>query len=582
MSQKYVPYIKYVIAPDTRFERDFALFFDPKGPVSRGELLRNYGWREEAGFKKLIEALYVSSKGSIKGFEKYYEKKIRWSTGNIVDVLRGDDIIKDKLKGLIRVDLRKTMAVPVLLVEIVSLQHKFCNTCSRLWSAKSIRLPSPLRNYFEKLGITDKYLSKFRCTRHLCYELCGNYKYCELMYTSVEDKPDYESKIIDCIIELIKQIELKGTGSPSYQCRPWTREDHKKKRIGPLKPNSKCFERSVRVDFKPLKYFILDPKTWKDIEEHRYNKNPRNQFEAFPVDVFPNILDDRFLQATEISAPLRTSNGVLECFLRLADVKFEIKYDLEILCAVCNSQHKIFGVPIKAMFKSKDDQVFCHEAGLVNLLWRCLWDKHPKEMCAYFINQKSLRFDDFPVIKRELKVKAIARSPYENCSYDFAVYLDKLVSGDERIILFDLTTALWKKSGFHQEAREPDDYLKIWQETLCNIPNTVKDVVAVWYVVCNDTEERFFSGETPANVKNFSDLINLVTQQFPNSTLVIKNGAQLNQISFKHKLIVVPVFNSTPAKGEARRELKILWEVANNKNAGNRLLIKHVIDRLLC
>jgi len=571
---RYVPYVKYIIAPGTRFERDAEIFFGSKGDVSQGKNLINYGW-SQTGFKELIEAFYFSRRGTINNFHEYFEQNIRYCTNNILDLLRKDGLIDEKLRGLIRIDLREDVAIPALLVEIQSIRYKYClkpTPCIRLW--KEYGIPSMLKTLLDRLGLTNSYISMFRCIRQLCYEKCGNYKQCALMYTSVEGKNEIELEIEKCVIELIKQIELKESGSSKYKCRPWTPEDHKKRKIGPLKDYSKCFERPVRFDFKPLRYYILDPATWRKIEKQQYIKNPRSQYGAFPDYLLPYIFDDRFLESTEVSAPLNTS-GVLECFLHLAQVRFEIKITLEKSCPICNMFHRIENIPIKAMFKT--DDVFRHEAGFAELLWDALWEHYPKQMCESFKGLSQISSKESPVLKRELKVQEITPSPYSMCAYDFAIFLNKLLPTNDKILLFDLTTALWKKSGFHEETRSPEEYLSLWQETLCRIPNTISNVIAVWYIVVNETQDTFFDETAPKKVQNINQLVDQVCNQYPKTVKILYKDSDL---SFLHdqiyKLLVVPIFNSTPRRGEARHELKKLQEKRYSS-----LLIKHVVDFLL-
>jgi hypothetical protein len=63
---EYIPYIKYVISPGTRFERDKKVLFDPDGDVAKGKPLLNYGWAP-SGLKEFIEALYKSRGGESRG-----------------------------------------------------------------------------------------------------------------------------------------------------------------------------------------------------------------------------------------------------------------------------------------------------------------------------------------------------------------------------------------------------------------------------------------------------------------------------------------------------------------------------------
>jgi hypothetical protein len=576
MVPEYIPYVKYVISPGSRFERDAKIFFDADGPVSRGETLQNYGWNQ-TGFKQLIEAFYFSSKETNRGFEKYFETKIRYTTENIVELLRRDGILKGDVRGLIRLKIAQKMAIPVLLVEIPVIRYKYClkpANCKRLW--RHGRIPAKLKNLLGAHNLTVKYANRFRCSRHFCYELCGEYKQCELMYTSLEGDKKAEEKILNCIIQLIRQIELKKVGSKKFKCRPWTPEDRKKKRIGSLKPWSKCFERPVRLDLKPLRYYILDPDTWKEIEKERYNRNTRNQFDAFPADYLPDIFNDKFDNSTELSVPLRAP-GVLECFLQLAAVKFELKHDVMKECNICGRIHKLIKIPIKAMFRKINDEVYCQETGFAELLWNELWTKYPDLMCKSFQKKAQMTIRESKIIKRELKVSNLAESKYPEASYDFAINLKELIPDRNEIFVFDLTTALWKKSGFHETSRPPDEHLERWKEMLCEIPNSKTNVFAIWYIVVNQTQNDFFDSTAPKHAESMQELLNLVTEKHPDCALIIRRASDIDRINLKkHKLLVVPVFNSTPRKGEARYELRRLY-----KRDFSKLLIKQVIDFLL-
>jgi hypothetical protein len=331
----------------------------------------------------------------------------------------------------------------------------------------------------------------------------------------------------------------------------------------------------VRFDLKPLRYYILDPDTWKEIEAKRYNKNPNNQFDAFPVEYLPDIFDNKHVNYTELSAPLR-SPGVLECFLQLAAIKFELKYDLLKKCTVCNKLHKITGIPIKAMFRKKADEVYCQETGFAELLWNSLWRRYPREMCRSFDGRSEMSIRESKIIRRELKVKELTNSRYAEASYDFAVNFQG-IGGTKKLLVFDLTTGLWKKSGFHETSLPPEEHVNKWKETLCKIPNSLTALTALWYVVINQTEEVFFDETRPYGVENMNELVSLVCDQYPNSYMIIREPKDVNLINIQqHKLLVVSIFNSTPRKGEGRYELYRLF-----KRDFSKLLVKQVVDFLM-
>jgi len=260
----------------------------------------------------------------------------------------------------------------------------------------------------------------------------------------------------------------------------------------------------------------------------------------------------------------------------LAAVKFELKHDLVKECYICGRIHRITGVRIKAMFRRMDDDVYCQEMGFAELFWGSLWEKYPNYMCKSFQRSSQIKSHDSKVIRRELKAGELTESRYPESSYDFVVNLRELIPNRNEIFVFDLTTALWKKSGFHETSRRPQEHLNRWKETLCRIPTSMPSLFALWYVVTNEVEDNFFDPTAPKGAKNMKELVALVTEKHPDSALILRQPSDIDSINMKkHKLLVVPVFNSTPRKGEARYELRRLF-----KQDFSKLLIKQVIDFL--
>jgi len=136
---------------------------------------------------------------------------------------------------------------------------------------------------------------------------------------------------------------------------------------------------------------------------------------------------------------------------------------------------------------------------------------------------------------------------------------------------------LWKKSGFHEVGRSPEEYVALWREMLFEIPISKPDTFATWYIVINSTEELFFDETAPYGVKNMQELLNAVTSGKMHNTILIRSFNDLNSLDLqKHKLIVTPVFNTTQQKGEGRREIKRLA-----KGNFEKLIIWDAIDKLL-
>jgi hypothetical protein len=593
---EYIPYIKYVISPGTRFERDKKVLFDPDGDVAKGKPLLNYGWAP-SGLKEFIEALYKSRGGNPEEFDNFYEKKILRSNRNIVDVLREEGLIDQDLPALIVIKIRENIEVPALLVTIDRMFFKRCSACEQSWEKNSP--PSDFKEFLEELGL-ENVMSVFQCSRQLCKFLCDHYSYCEKSYTSTEASSEVEKERIECLKTLFKLMAGKISETRKYECilrekipsevgcKELKSLEGKKmvqlnfKTFKELVNNSEkikcntCIERPLRFDFKPIRYFFFDYRTWKKMQKQRYCKTSgRRNIDALPAKLLSEFIDfyDEYSDGTQLVAPINHS-GVLEAFLNVSDIKFELKHYIEYRCPVCGLTHKIIKIPIKAMFK--DSEVFVHEAYFANLLYEALWKNYPIQFCNSFEGKTQIDISESKVLKREVKVKDIdQKSRFPLNSYDYVVDLSKI--GKNRLLVFDLTTGLWKKSGFHEIGRTTEDYIEAWKELLFNVPIRISNVYAVWYIVINSTEEKFFDETAPNGVRNLDSLVDVITSSDGGSRLIVKSETDVNHWnSESHKLVVVPVFNSTPLKGEARWELKRL-----KSREYNKILIWTVVNRLL-
>ncbi len=594
MMPEYIPYIKYVIAPGTRFERDKKVLFDPDGEVAQGKPLLNYGWGP-SGLKEFIEALYTAKIGSLNGFDVFYQHKILSTNQNIVEILRQERLIDQGLPALLIIKIRENVEVPALLVNVDRIVFKRCQSCKQSW--RNTTPPADFVDLLRELGV-ENIVDVFQCARQLCKFLCEYYSYCEKSYTSSEGLSSVENEKIECLKALLMFMAGKTSQIRRYECIPRERvpsrlgcrelitmkeeiplnfEVFKKLVNEAQKINcTTCIERSLRFDFTPLRYFFFDHKTWHYMQTQRYCKIPgRRNIDALPAKLLCEFINsyDKYRDGTQLIAPIN-HQGVLEAFLNVSAVKFELKHSIEHKCDICKQVHKITDIPVKAMFS--DSEVFRHEAYFADLLWNKIWEVYPKQFCASFDGKTHIKISESKVIKREVRSKELdPTSRFPLSSYDYVVDLYPL--GLKRRLLFDLTTALWKKSGFHEIGRTTEEYIETWRELLFNIPNKLADAYAVWYIVVNSTEDRFFDETAPQGVKNVESLVDLITSANGKATILIKSDGDEKSLDLNvHKFIVVPIFNSTPPKGEARWEIKRLEERRYDK-----LLIWKVINRLL-
>lgn len=521
--------MKYLLAPNTRFERDHKIFFGPNGKVAKGEPLINYGWGY-GGLKEFAKAYYKTARSTTEHFEAYYEtmKKHR---GNLLEKMSCDGFLQLPLRGLITARVHQKLFIPVLVVDFRSIRFKYCEDCVRLWQGRS--LPAQIENVLGNDKLSEK-IRGMRCTRMACNQLCGNYRICILNYTSLEEDPEVERKILDCLSALIRFLR-KGTEPPkSFECRETEGTDKKPYSVGELKQDSKCFERPVRFDFQPIRRKHVDPETWKSIQDQRIDHGAHHIIDLIPCDLLPNIYEKQ-VRRTEVDAPLEAT-GVLESFMKMANIRFEIKINLTHLCSICGKQHRLIQVPVSAMFKT--DQAYIQEAGFGRMLWQLLWEAFPKQMCSNY--PRECRIADSPVLRRELKVSTVTENARNNRDYDYAVDLEPL-TGSSGWLLFSLTTGLWKKGGFHEASFKPERYIKHWKEMLVEIPSNLEKTKSMWYVVVSSTEEQFFDDTAPTGISSMDILLHRIANQ-------------ASQEIFKP----VVIFNSTPRKGEARHELRRL------------------------
>lgn len=528
VSLSFIPYVKYLLAPDTRFERDHEIFFGSKGKVAKGEPLINYGWGH-GGLKGFIRAYYEAARKTTEDFEGYYQK-LKKHRENLLDKMSSDKLLQPPLRGLITAKIHQNLFIPILVADFTSIKFKYCESCLRRWEGRNLPLE------IEQVLGTDKLSREIRhmkCTRMACNQLCGNYESCILNYTSLEEDSQTEKRILDCISALIKLLREGIEPDKTFECRKREQTDKKIKRVGKLKADQKCFERPVRFDFQPVKRRHIDPKTWKKIQDQRIDHGAHHIIDLIPGHLLPDIHQEE-IRRTEVSAPLEAM-GVLEKFMKMANIRFEIKINLTYNCSLCGEQHRLLRLPISAMFKS--DQAYIQEAGFGRMLWQLLWAEFSQEMCRNY--PRECRIADSPVLKRELKISALLDTR-DSRDYDYAVNLEPL-TGNPGWLLFSLTTGLWKKGGFHEANFEPEKYIQYWREMLVEIPLNLENTKSMWYVVVPSTEEQIFDDTTPAGINNMGTLLR---------TIMNTNDRKV----FKPVII----FNSTPRRGEARHELRKL------------------------
>jgi len=224
----------------------------------------------------------------------------------------------------------------------------------------------------------EEVVNIFQCSRQLCKFLCEYYDYCEKSYTSTEGLSAVENEKNECLKALLMLMAGEISQISRYECIPREKVPSKlgcrelitKKKDASLnfeffkklvKRSQKincttCIERSLRFDFTPLRYFFFDHKTWQAMQKQRYCKTKgRRNIDALPARLLSDFINsyDKYSDGTQLIAPIN-HQGVLEAFLNVSAVKFELKHSVERKCDICGSIHKIADIPIKAMFRDSD------------------------------------------------------------------------------------------------------------------------------------------------------------------------------------------------------------------------------------
>jgi hypothetical protein len=222
------------------------------------------------------------------------------------------------------------------------------------------------------------------------------------------------------------------------------------------------------------------------------------------------------------------------------------KYDIKI-----DTQFLIRHIPIDAL--NILSSVYKHEAGVANALSHVLVEFFgDKYLNLEFNGKNEISYKDSRIFRREFQVhniKGEETNEFADTDYDFALNLQPLEK--DKLILIDLTTALWKKGLLPYE-----EYVNRWRETCFNIPIRHANVLFIWYILINETEKRFFEGPPPNKVhRNFDEMLKDLSSDCAEKEIkVISDESDLTSYSGE-RIAILKLFRKTPTAKNSEEEL---------------------------
>jgi len=336
-------------------------------------------------------------------------------------------------------------------------------------------------------------------------------------------------------------------------------------------------ERPLLITFRPIHYFMMDPDTWyevwkrsRDIQEwiNTYN------IPQIHADAFSNIFS-KYTNMKQYVYGLLPKNALHEgirkskvLFMKPVEPATRIKvvpdnlifwalfyyltgasrakYDIKI-----DTQFLIRHIPIDAL--NILSSVYKHEAGVANALSHVLIEFFgDKYLNLEFNGKNEISYKDSRIFRREFQVhniKGEETNEFADTDYDFALNLQPLEK--DKLILIDLTTALWKKGLLPYE-----EYVNRWRETCFNIPIRHANVLFIWYILINETEKRFFEGPPPNKVhKNFDEMLKDLSSDCAEKEIkVISDETDLTSYSGE-RIAILKLFRKTPTAKNSEEEL---------------------------
>lgn len=339
-------------------------------------------------------------------------------------------------------------------------------------------------------------------------------------------------------------------------------------------------KRQLLITFKPTHYFLVDPISWLRIKEKAknveewikiYGLSSRSVFN----DIFEKYINMKqsiyglvpksilyeemrrsrvlFIKPVEQASQARViSDNIIfwELFYHFIG-KLRVRYTVSI--SIDGLSYSVTRIPIDAL--NENSYSYKHEAGAANTLSHALVDLFGKKYLDYeFKDKEQITYKEASVFRREYRIEQIRgeeSNKFANSDYDFALCLQPL--GLNKVILVELTTALWKKGLYDYRA-----LTEKWRETYFNIPTRHKEIILIWYILIPETEERFFQSSPSGAHKNFDEMLNDLSLNADRGEIKVISDEDDLVTYNGERIILLKIFKKSPTAKTAIREIENL------------------------
>lgn len=337
-------------------------------------------------------------------------------------------------------------------------------------------------------------------------------------------------------------------------------------------------KRALLLEFKPIKYFILDPSVWNILRQ-------KTRSEKFWLDLFDVSSKEREIrgllrrysqmqQAIYGLVPLDrfTSDLLKGSIFLLKDVEREggdglisenqifweffriftgAKQETTLVTLKNDYRYEVGGIPINSL--TKRSLTYAQEAGVPNVLCHLVLENFGDEYLKIEFREKNkISYREAKILGRAFPVHNILgeeNNRYADSDYDYILNLEPL--GINRKFLFALTTALWKKGHASYE-----EFLQKWKELYFDLLSRHENYRLVWYIAVDTMERAFFKDNEQH--KDFTDLFNTLTRDVEEGFAQrVRDEHDIESIE-KSRVTVIALFRSAPNAKNVKRELENL------------------------
>lgn len=340
--------------------------------------------------------------------------------------------------------------------------------------------------------------------------------------------------------------------------------------------------RPLLIEFRPTKYFILDPKTWDQIKGEcegekfwcdflqvstgsrieeflqKFSNMKQRGYGLLPLHSFTDELSEAqtlFIKDVEKASgnEIVLDNQIFWELFREFTGRSQVMGEVIL---TDDYRRRIYNIPINSL--TEKTLVYYQEAGVANTLCHLLLEIFGNTYLEKeFASGNEITPQETNILKRNFlagNIEGEEDSEFSECDYDYLLDLEDL--GIEKKILFNLTTALWEK-GHGKSYRE---FTNQWKYLHFTIPANRLNCSIVWYITIPETEEDFFE-KSPSH-EDFTELVGDLNREERISVDVVRDEGDL-PVGDRSQVVCIPVFEHsrrtkrvTKKKGELRSLLK--------------------------